>query len=253
MAQGPELGIVVALREEGAAVEAALAGPWPFARDRVALRRSGMGGALASEAARKLLGESPALKLLAVSGFCGGLDESLALGDLVLAQAVAARRSASEPGASAAPLPADAARLTASQSALEKAGLRFRTGLLLTVAQPVLRAAEKLALGRATGAAAVDLESAAVARVAREKGIAFLALRAVSDAASDDLPEEVLNLITESGRVRAGQVLKYAAGGAARLKELWALKSRSDRAAAALTAGWRALLPAFLAEPGANQ
>jgi adenosylhomocysteine nucleosidase len=46
----------------------------------------------------------------------------------------------------------------------------------------------KAEYARETGALAVDMESATVAAFFREKGVPFLALRAISDAASEPLP-----------------------------------------------------------------
>jgi nucleoside phosphorylase len=182
-----------------------------------------------------------------MTGFCGGLDEQLAVGALILADGVTARRALETEPAHAEVLPTDRAARQAAEGALRRAGLAFHTGLLVTVAQPALRAEDKARLGQATRASGVDMESAAVARVAGEKKTAFLVLRAVSDAVHDQLPAEVAGFLDESGRPRATQVLKYAAGGPAHLKELWRLKSRSDQAAGALTAAWKVLLPALLA------
>ena len=49
-------------------------------------------------------------------------------------------------------------------------------------------AAEKAGLRRETGAAAVDMESAALDRKAREWGVPFRSVRAVSDLAAEDMP-----------------------------------------------------------------
>jgi adenosylhomocysteine nucleosidase len=69
----------------------------------------------------------------------------------------------------------------------------------------VVTAAEKRALRNKTGAAAVDMESAAVAAKASEWGVPFHCVRAVSDIASDDLPLD-FNLYRDSegrfGRTR---------------------------------------------------
>jgi adenosylhomocysteine nucleosidase len=46
----------------------------------------------------------------------------------------------------------------------------------------------KAQCARETGALAVDMESATVAAFCREKGVPFLALRAISDTAGDSLP-----------------------------------------------------------------
>jgi hypothetical protein len=46
--------------------------------------------------------------------------------------------------------------------------------------------------------------------------------------------------------VRTGKVLKFAAGGPSNLKQLWQLKSRSDKAATALETALRVAIPAWL-------
>ena len=49
-------------------------------------------------------------------------------------------------------------------------------------------AADKAALFAATGAAVVDMEAAGVARACEAAGVAFAAVKVVTDAAGDDLP-----------------------------------------------------------------
>lgn len=51
-----------------------------------------------------------------------------------------------------------------------------------------ITAADKADLRAKTGGVAVDMESAAVERKAKEWGVAFRSMRAVSDVASEDLP-----------------------------------------------------------------
>ena len=61
---------------------------------------------------------------------------------------------------------------------------------------------QKGALAGSSGAAAVDMESAAVARVAAEAGLPFVVLRVVADGPDDALPDKVESLITDDGRMR---------------------------------------------------
>jgi adenosylhomocysteine nucleosidase len=68
--------------------------------------------------------------------------------------------------------------------------------------------AEKSALFAATGAAAIDLESGAVATCAAANGIKFAALRAIADPAWRDLPPLALNALDASGKIRWGFVLR---------------------------------------------
>jgi adenosylhomocysteine nucleosidase len=242
-----DLGIVVALKEELAAVSAALSVLPAERAARIRIVRGGLGGAAAAQATQKLLATAPGLRLLASSGFCGGLKEGLEQGGVFLATGVTARAQAGKDPARAEVIAAHAEALSIASSALRAAGLSFHTGLLVTIVQPVLTSAEKMKLATASGAAAVDMEAAAVARVALSRGAGFLSLRAVTDGVKDELPPEVGEFLDESGKVRPTKVLRYAAGGTTHLRKLWELKSRSERASAALTAAWEAVLPELLA------
>lgn len=67
-------------------------------------------------------------------------------------------------------------------------------------------ASEKSSLRAKTGAAAVDMESAAIAKKAAEWGVAFHAIRAVSDCAEEDMPLD-FNVYRDSvGRFSRGRI-----------------------------------------------
>ena len=70
---------------------------------------------------------------------------------------------------------------------------------LLSSDHPISRIDNKLGLGRKFSAHAVDIESAAIARVAREHNKAFWCLRAVSDDTRHEIPEEVVQFINGDG------------------------------------------------------
>jgi adenosylhomocysteine nucleosidase len=61
---------------------------------------------------------------------------------------------------------------------------------------------DRAELAGRTGAAAVDMESAAVARAAAEAGLPCVAIRAIADGADDDLPRGIESLVTRDGRTR---------------------------------------------------
>jgi len=240
------IGIVVALREERAAVDGALRAVGEAARTRACVVQGGLGGAMAAAAARKLANDAPQLRLLVSCGFSGGLVDALKVGDVFLASFVTARPGLEEAPKSDEPLACSTRLCERTTAAFSAAGVVCHAGPLVTLAKPVLRAQDKRALGQATQAEAVDMEAAAVGRVAREHGVDFIALRTISDAVDDVLPPEVTAFLDETGGVRAGQVLKFAARGPRNMKELWRLKSRSDRAAAALGEAVRIALPGWL-------
>jgi adenosylhomocysteine nucleosidase len=69
--------------------------------------------------------------------------------------------------------------------------------------------ADKAALAAATGAVAVDMESAAIARVAFDAGLPCLILRVVADGPFDALPAGVEKLVTDRGRTRLRGLLPF--------------------------------------------
>jgi adenosylhomocysteine nucleosidase len=71
------------------------------------------------------------------------------------------------------------------------ATIEARSGRLLTTAKSVGSVEDKAELFRTTGAVAVDMESAAIAEIAEQHGLPFLAVRVVVDSAADTLPRAV--------------------------------------------------------------
>jgi hypothetical protein len=87
-------------------------------------------------------------------------------------------------------------------AALERAlGTAFRvhTGKLMSAADVLTSPLAKRTAAESCGASAVDMESAAVAAVAADAGIPFVAVRIVADASMDSLPEDVGKWIDDSG------------------------------------------------------
>jgi adenosylhomocysteine nucleosidase len=126
-------------------------------------------------------------------GLCGALDPSLKVGDLVIGETVAdgedsfdsdwawnARIAALIPGA--------------------------KLGRFAWSERPVSSVADKTDLRQRTGAAAVDLESFPVAKLARWFGVPFAVVRAVSDAADRALPPAAQVGLGADGRPALGPV-----------------------------------------------
>lgn len=65
---------------------------------------------------------------------------------------------------------------------------------------------QKLALHSRWDVAAVDMESAGIARVAQDAGVPWLIIRVVGDAADQELPKAVTGLSDDEGRLRIGAV-----------------------------------------------
>ena len=78
----------------------------------------------------------------------------------------------------------------------------------------------KKSLFRNTGAHAVDMESHIAARVAKERGLPFVALRVICDGAERALPPAALEPLKPSGKPRLLAVLGSVARDPAQLPEL---------------------------------
>jgi adenosylhomocysteine nucleosidase len=72
----------------------------------------------------------------------------------------------------------------------------------------VSRAEDKRALHDTTGAVAVDLESAGVARLCGDAGVPFAIIRAIGDPAERDLPPAALVGLKPDGQVDLAAVLR---------------------------------------------
>jgi len=183
------VGIVAALRAEARTLPARRGGTLA---DGSLLAVSGMGAAAAAHSARELLAAGAGA--LASWGFAGGLDPALAPGSLLLAEEVID----------------SAGRLLQARSAWRErlaqalAGeCACAHGRLLSAEQILATVEEKRARQRASGAAAVDLESFAIAAVASQAGVPFLCVRVIVDGAGDELPQAVLRATRADGTLRA--------------------------------------------------
>lgn len=127
----------------------------------VVILHTGMGMASASERVAAFFAfHSPSVWIAA--GFGGALAGDLRIGDIVAAE-------------------------NFSDSALLGA-LSARTGSLITTKHVIETALQKRDLARHTGAIVVDMETAAIHRICHARAVPLLALRAISDTASQDLP-----------------------------------------------------------------
>ena len=84
-------------------------------------------------------------------------------------------------------------------------------GMLAESTMALTSLPEKVTLLRRTGAVAVDMESASIARVAKEERIPFVAIRAITDGPEMDIPRSALDSIDEYGRIRARKLLSNMA------------------------------------------
>lgn len=81
--------------------------------------------------------------------------------------------------------------------------------LWLATSPRVADGAEKRRLASSYGAALVDMEAAAVARLAGMRGIPFYCIKGISDGFTDRLPD--FNLFLEDGQFKTARFVLYAA------------------------------------------
>lgn len=198
----PPFAAFVALPREAARLRAAVPALGP-----AHLTVTGMCPESASTAAARTLasavtpGASPTVVL--ALGVCGALDHGVALGEVIVGEAVVWAGGPGRAGERGVTFRCDARLVEAARAAALAAGVTVRSGRLASTDHMLLTAAEKGALGSASGCVAADMESAAIARAAADARLPFLALRAVSDLATEDLWSDLPRIVTPWGGLHA--------------------------------------------------
>jgi len=200
------VGVVAALRAEARALgrarqhrveSRASFGNLAFLSDGSMLAVSGIGGPAAAVAARALI--DAGVTALMTFGMAGGLDPKLPAGSVLLPDEVITRD-----GTRFATSRAWRERLSASLSAHCVVG----GGVVLSSERSIDSPQAKASAFRDTGAAAVDMESVSVARIAADHQLPFICVRVIVDTAADALPLAVV-AASRAGRV---QLARLAAG-----------------------------------------
>jgi len=194
------VGIVVALSEELATLTNSklVQGECFALNDRVFVFYAGAGPLNAAKAANSLIGKGVAY--LISWGCAAALSPGLKSGDLVLPEQIL-----SEQGES---LSTDKIGLQHLHSLLP-VNLTINTGALQESNRIVAESQQKHRLHSKTGAVALDMESAAVIKVAQTENLACLVVRAVADPVSMDLPEAVVQALNAQGQIELAKLLGY--------------------------------------------
>jgi adenosylhomocysteine nucleosidase len=195
------VGVVCALQSEARHLGRTVSGHAAVAalEDGKLLSVSGMGGAAAALAACNLV--AAGATSLVSWGMAGGLDPSLAAGKILLPDEVIAADGNSI---------ATARRWREHLSVALLPHRPLNGGKLLTSDAAITSVAAKAALFRATGAAAVDMESLYIAQVAQAHGLPFIAIRVLIDAAADAVSDAARAAADAGGQVRLGRLLVQA-------------------------------------------
>lgn len=131
-------------------------------------------------------------------GVAGALDPQLRPGDLLVAETIV---TGDGNRYNTTPAWSDGVARTF------EAATTVRRGVIATSETPLMTAKAKHSIGEALGAIAVDMESAGVAAAAARRGVPFIAIRAIGDPASRDLPKAALAGLAPDGATRPAAVI----------------------------------------------
>lgn len=198
--------------------------------DGTLLAVSGMGAGAAASGARALI--EAGAGALASFGLAGGMDPALRAGSIFLPSEVVAVG-----GAGIATDGQWRERLSAALMARHP----VTAGRLLSSPSVIGSVAQKAALFRDTGAAAVDMESLAVAQAAQARQLPFIAVRVIVDSAADDLPRAVTAAANVAGQLQLWRLLGALVRSPSDLAPLVRLAWRYRAASRALAAVAQAL------------
>jgi adenosylhomocysteine nucleosidase len=179
-----------------------------YTREGAVVACAGMGAARALLAVEAAMAVSSVTALISV-GLAGACDPALRVGEIVRAGVVVDTQT----------------------------GERFGEGQderVLVSAPAIASVREKRRLYEAYGASAVDMEAAAVARMARAHGLPFRAVKAISDDAGFEL-EELGRFATHDGQFREGAFAAYSVARPRLWPKLVQLAGNSKKAVEALT------------------
>jgi hopanoid-associated phosphorylase len=161
---------------------------------------SGTGAWAAHRAARQLLEKG--VTGLVSWGSAGALTHTLQPGDLVLPERIL--------GATGDLYHTESGWRSRLSDALAT-DLPLTGGLLIESLAVIATPEDKQFLHATTTAVAVDMESAAIAAVARHGEIPFVAIRAIADTVHMTLPGSIRHAVDSDGRLRMPKLLSHAA------------------------------------------
>lgn len=167
---------------------------------------TGMGVKNASKGLLEVLSKNkPALVL--TTGFAGGLNPKLGAGEVVFEEDAEAG------------LCTDLIKLNAIP-------VRFHCASKVAVT-----AADKEQLWKTTGADVVEMESSAIRKLSRERGIPSATIRVISDAAGEDLPLDFNALMTPDDRIDFAKLALKLICGPQKIPQLIKFQKQTSSAA----------------------
>jgi adenosylhomocysteine nucleosidase len=201
-------------------------------RDEVTVLLTGIGGASASKAMSSIPVD---LHDMCIStGLAGSLDSALHPGDIVVARTASTLDHSSQPASDA------------SLTDLAVASGAKSVAVSLTSDRIVATAAEKEGLSQE--ASIVEMESAHILAAALQAHVPSIAVRAISDAADEDLPVNFDRILDSQGHLKMGGLLKEVGLSPYRIPLLIQFGRQSRNAAKSLADFLDRYIPAISAE-----
>ena len=183
----------------------------------VHLTVAGVGADNAYREARQLL-ERFRVRGLVTIGFAGGLVDSLNPGDIVLPHHVIDQRTGERFDCSDELWPVSNAH----------------RGGLLSATSFIASAEEKRVLAGKWGAVAVDMESAGVARAAAERGVAFSAIKAITDNSVNSISFDFASCRSDDNKLSFWKIIREGMRTSQTIRDMWMLAKGARVASRAL-------------------
>ena len=173
------------------------------------------------------------MSLVMSTGFACALVPAQ-VGDLIVGTAVSSVQADGTWATGGDGVLCDGAARAGILTVAQDAGLVARVGTVVSSGTVVWQAEEKRRLRRATEATGLDMESAALAAVARERGLPMAIVRTVSDLVDEDLPLDFNLFLRPTGWIKGLQALISCPSSVAGLNRL----RRQSRVAADRLTEW---------------
>lgn len=201
----------------------------------VLLVQTGLGKERAERATKLVLERYPVTTLISL-GFGGALTPEAKVDDIILCSKLHCgdNRGTNRELESGKTYWSDSSLISLVSQRLKSTATRFRLGSSVTVTQPVSGPEAKRKLVKAFGADVADMESYWIAKIASERQIPFLAVRAISDTAEDSLlPFD--QILTSDGKWRWQKAALYFISHPPHLIRLFGLYRKARQARKSLT------------------
>jgi adenosylhomocysteine nucleosidase len=182
------------------------------------LIRTGIGPDVAGRIAKTVMDAQP-LGWAWSTGFACALG-SARVGDVIVGTDVTAVRQNGNWTMEPDSIPCDDALRSRCLLAARQAGLPVTVGRVVSASMVVGSATDKQRLSRLSGAAALDMESAALGSAALSRGVPFGVVRTVSDVLDEDLPIDFNLFLRPGGWLRGAQTLLASPAAFAGLNRL---------------------------------